>query len=215
MLACKIEGYCYCHVTLLFLRINLLIVTYISPDVWDDQIYWLNCHFHIHLEFSQSKPDIRGVNIKKSYVWMKILNLSRALITIMLFIKNNNFCIYYIRFSSTVLCICWRLVLGKYSELMDGDANHARRKVLAGIVMTCGELTNAKVISVGTGTKCVGGDHLSVHGASLNDSHAEIVARRGLCVYLYSQLAMHSNPGNACVIFRSLVCITLTTNAFT
>jgi len=88
-----------------------------------------------------------------------------------------------------------RLVLTKYSELMEGDATHARRKVLAGIVMSRGELDNAMVISIGTGTKCVGGDHMSVNGASLNDSHAEIVARRGLCVYLYSQLSLCSNPG--------------------
>lgn len=86
-------------------------------------------------------------------------------------------------------------MLAKYSELMENDANHARRKVLAGIVMTQGDLTNATVISVGTGTKCVGGDHLSVNGASLNDSHAEIVARRGLCVFLYSQLLLHSTTG--------------------
>uniref|UniRef100_A0A1B6LXN9 Uncharacterized protein n=1 Tax=Graphocephala atropunctata TaxID=36148 RepID=A0A1B6LXN9_9HEMI len=90
-----------------------------------------------------------------------------------------------------------KLVLSKYGELMEGDATHARRKVLAGMVMTRGELTNATVISIGTGTKCVGGDHMSVNGASLNDSHAEIVARRGLCVFLYSQLALLSNPETA------------------
>jgi len=94
-----------------------------------------------------------------------------------------------------------KLVLTKYSELMEGDAVHARRKVLAGIVMTRGEVTNATVISIGTGTKCVGGDHMSVNGASLNDSHAEIVARRGLQVYLYTQLAMHVNPGIATTAF--------------
>lgn len=90
-----------------------------------------------------------------------------------------------------------RLVLNKYSALMEGDAAHARRKVLAGMVMTRGELCaeNATVICVTTGTKCVGGDHMSVNGASLNDSHAEIVARRGLCVFLYSQLALLADPG--------------------
>ncbi|XP_054260675.1 double-stranded RNA-specific editase Adar isoform X2 [Macrosteles quadrilineatus] len=92
-----------------------------------------------------------------------------------------------------------KLVLTKYSELMEGDAVHARRKVLAGIVMTRGDVNapTTTVISIGTGTKCVGGDHMSVNGASLNDSHAEIVARRGLLVYLYSQLTLHANPETA------------------
>jgi len=73
---------------------------------------------------------------------------------------------------------------------------HSRRKVLAGIVMTTGpQMEDAKVISVATGTKCINGEHMSVQGASLNDTHAEIIARRCLCDFIYSQLEMHTNPG--------------------
>lgn len=87
-----------------------------------------------------------------------------------------------------------RLVLSKYSELMENDPTHARRKVLAGVVMTQGDLENAKVISIGTGTKCVSGEYMSLRGAALNDSHAEIVAKRGLSLYLYSQLQLLADP---------------------
>ena len=86
-------------------------------------------------------------------------------------------------------------MLTKYSELMENDPTHARRKVLAGVVMTQGDLENAQVISIGTGTKCVSGEYMSLRGAGLNDSHAEIVAKRGLSLYLYSQLQLLTDPG--------------------
>lgn len=45
-----------------------------------------------------------------------------------------------------------------------------------------------------TGTKCVNGEYMSVTGGVLNDSHAEIVARRCLVDFFYSQLELHLNP---------------------
>ncbi|CAG2062691.1 unnamed protein product, partial [Timema podura] len=88
-----------------------------------------------------------------------------------------------------------RLVVNKFQVLIENHPTHSRRKVLAGIVMTTGlQMDDAIVISVATGTKCINGEHMSERGASLNDTHAEIIARRCLCDYLYTQLEMHMNP---------------------
>lgn len=85
-----------------------------------------------------------------------------------------------------------KLVIEKFNEVMKGNDVYSRRKVLAGIVMTQGyDVKTAKVISLATGTKCVSGEHMSVTGSVINDSHAEIIARRGLLDYFYAQLDHH------------------------
>ncbi|XP_030377950.1 double-stranded RNA-specific editase Adar-like isoform X1 [Scaptodrosophila lebanonensis] len=91
-----------------------------------------------------------------------------------------------------------RLVLEKFMEVIKGQEAYSRRKVLAGIVMTENmNFSEAKVISVSTGTKCVSGEHMSVNGAVLNDSHAEIVSRRCLLKYLYAQLDLQCSQATA------------------
>ncbi|XP_011496007.1 PREDICTED: double-stranded RNA-specific editase Adar isoform X2 [Ceratosolen solmsi marchali] len=82
-----------------------------------------------------------------------------------------------------------KLVNQKFLELMQNKPQHARRKVLAGIVQTNG--TETELICIATGTKCVSGEHLSVSGRALNDCHAEVIARRCLCEYLYKQLELY------------------------
>lgn len=42
-----------------------------------------------------------------------------------------------------------------------------------------------------SGTKCISGERLSVSGGSINDCHAEIVTRRCLIDFLYTQLELH------------------------
>ncbi|KAL4706612.1 hypothetical protein ACJJTC_009024, partial [Scirpophaga incertulas] len=57
-----------------------------------------------------------------------------------------------------------------------------------------------EVVSLGTGSKCIGATKMSPTGDLLNDSHAEIIARRGFLVYLYDNMekAVNEEPS----IFR-------------
>lgn len=50
------------------------------------------------------------------------------------------------------------------------------------------DVKEAQVICVSTGTKCINGEYMSDRGLALNDCHAEIIARRSLMRYLYTQL---------------------------
>lgn len=47
-----------------------------------------------------------------------------------------------------------------------------------------------RVVSMGTGSKCVGQGKLSDQGDLLHDSHAEVIARRAFLRYMYSQLSL-------------------------
>jgi double stranded RNA-specific editase B len=87
-----------------------------------------------------------------------------------------------------------KVVLDKFADLTNNfTETTARRKVLAGFVMSTGsELNDVQVISLATGTKCINGEYISDQGTALNDCHAEIVARRSLLRFLYTQLKMHS-----------------------
>lgn len=102
-----------------------------------------------------------------------------------------------------------KLVCEKFSELTSGNPTLAKRKVLAGIVMTNeNDLEDMKVISVATGTKCINGEHLSLQGQCINDCHAEIMARRCLLHFLFGQLEKlvqwRKNGGNLSTIFEEL-----------
>ncbi|XP_030634919.1 tRNA-specific adenosine deaminase 1 [Chanos chanos] len=64
--------------------------------------------------------------------------------------------------------------------------------LLAAVVMVTelsgGEKAEKSVISLGTGTKCIGRSTMSPKGDILNDSHAEVIARRGCVRYLTEEL---------------------------
>lgn len=44
------------------------------------------------------------------------------------------------------------------------------------------------VVSLGTGSKCIGAVKMTPEGTLLNDSHAEVFARRGFLLYLYDNI---------------------------
>lgn len=61
--------------------------------------------------------------------------------------------------------------------------------VLSSVVLTDDNNNDfIDVICITSGTKCVKGDSLSMNGFAINDCHAEVLARRCLLHYLYSQI---------------------------
>ncbi|EDV58639.1 tRNA-specific adenosine deaminase 1 [Drosophila erecta] len=60
--------------------------------------------------------------------------------------------------------------------------------VLAGIVEFNRQTETCQLVSLGCGTKCIGESKLCANGLILNDSHAEVLARRGFLRFLYQEL---------------------------
>ena len=89
-----------------------------------------------------------------------------------------------------------KLILDKFEELTLGNMVTSRRKVIAGVVMSRGDdMSDLSIVSVTTGTKCICGEYMSASGKGLNDCHAEILSRRCLMRFLYSQLETASKEG--------------------
>lgn len=72
-----------------------------------------------------------------------------------------------------------------------------KKQVVAGFVLR-EHAGSARVVALGSGTKSIAGDRLSLQGLVVHDSHAEIIARRSLLRWLYSELDKASN-GSASV----------------
>lgn len=53
------------------------------------------------------------------------------------------------------------------------------------------EDTYGKAIAVGTGNRCVSGEHLVTNGKVIFDSHAEVIARRSFVNYLIKQVEFY------------------------
>ncbi|KAL4623566.1 tRNA-specific adenosine deaminase 1 isoform X1 [Arapaima gigas] len=83
-----------------------------------------------------------------------------------------------------------RLCLERYSELPKRGKPEPGREwsLLAAVVRASAQGALEEVVSLGTGTKCIGQSAMSPRGDVLNDSHAEVIARRGFVRYLTEQL---------------------------
>ncbi|XP_019848877.1 PREDICTED: double-stranded RNA-specific adenosine deaminase-like [Amphimedon queenslandica] len=70
------------------------------------------------------------------------------------------------------------------------------RKVMACFIMEDSETGQLEVVSFGTGTRTASGDLLDLKGEVVFDSHAEIIARRGLKMFLYQELQVYYDGGD-------------------
>ena len=65
---------------------------------------------------------------------------------------------------------------------------HSQYTVLASFFLTHSKTTNIKIISLGTGTKCLPANRLSPKGEIVNDSHAEVLARRSAVLWFLEEI---------------------------
>jgi len=78
------------------------------------------------------------------------------------------------------------------------------RKVIACFIVEDTSSDTLQVVSMGSGTRCVEGNKLSLEGHVVNDMHAEVVARRSLRRFFFSQLhKFYSDPNADDTIFGS------------
>lgn len=129
-----------------------------------------NVNTNQNLEVMNSSSDSRKQKIKEAFV--KLHNLKEVI--------NG--------MPSAKLCSdeVWK----KYRSL---NKNVKGNDIVAGFIVcehlsTSKIIKSARVVAIGSGTKCLGGDKLQCDGLVINNSHAEVVAHRSLVRWLYSQL---------------------------
>lgn len=95
-----------------------------------------------------------------------------------------------------------QMVHDRYLEVQASvDYPQPGRKVIAGFVMEDTESEEMKIVSLGSGTRCITGDHMSMEGTVVNDSHAEVIARRSVMRFFYKQMQAYYGPDPEGTIF--------------
>lgn len=79
-------------------------------------------------------------------------------------------------FEDKIAALCQQ----KFDELVADVPDDLRGRKVVAAVISKNEISNEiKVISIGSGNRCITGDKLSMKGNVITDSHAEIIAKRG------------------------------------
>lgn len=84
------------------------------------------------------------------------------------------------------------ICLNFYNELPKTGKPVEKEWTVLSCIVQYDRLTNKiEVVSLGTGSKCIGASKMCPAGGVLNDSHAEVFARRGFLLYLYDNIRRH------------------------
>lgn len=96
-----------------------------------------------------------------------------------------------------------RSVFDAYSSTGYKPSNPSQFTVLAAFFLYRSSTSHSsdtakfKIISLGTGTKCLPNSQLPLHGEALHDSHAEIIARRGAIRWFLEEIQRMSHSNSA------------------